>query len=152
MVLLRGFQNYLERSEWVLPPFEKKKTAKRWIRVEEHLKFNEIWLKEDLLPRYTNFNIYEYNRAAWWYLVFQLSHDVWFKAANELSVPRHLSSLVQNIYSFLSSTRFNPRVGDHEVDLVNRSFNAFVKKTRLLSFVKTTRHQSDTLSVKTHLK
>ena len=30
------------------------KTSKRLIRVEEHLKFNEICVKEDLLPRYTN--------------------------------------------------------------------------------------------------
>ena len=33
------------------------KTAKRLIRVEEHLKFNEVCLKEDLLPWYTNFNV-----------------------------------------------------------------------------------------------
>ena len=31
------------------------KTAKRLIRVEEHLQFNEVCLKEDLLSRYTNF-------------------------------------------------------------------------------------------------
>ena len=34
-----------------------KKTAKRLIRVEEHLKLNEVCVKEDSLPRYTNFNV-----------------------------------------------------------------------------------------------
>ena len=54
-----------------------------------------------------------------------------------------------NLLYFCCHWRCIPKVGYQQLDLVNGSVNANVKKIRVLSFVKSTRQQSVNLNLNT---